>query len=164
MTTIRLNLGQHGELPEDLREWFEEPTLVRLCLESLQSVEAEPAQPPPGSELPCGRPRALLTILLYSYATGRQSSKQIEERSSLDPQLRYLCGNALPSANELRRVRRHDRPYLQCGLSRLFSFAWQQHRASLFLDFANPPPEIFDAAAEQRVNQAVLLDTAALDN
>lgn len=73
---------------------------------------------PAGSEtLGVHRYRALLAALTYSYAMGVFGSKDVELLIEAHAPLRELLGTNLPTANELRRFRRGNRPVLLHCLS-----------------------------------------------
>ena len=80
-------------LPQDLREWLPGDHIVHFILESVESLDLRgfrvnergsgSAQYPPGM---------MLSLLIYSYATGRFSSREIQAASYHDVAVRYLCG------------------------------------------------------------------------
>lgn len=167
--------------PEDLRAWVEEGILVSLVLHAVQSA-VESVEEPIGSTapLPTGSPRAVLSVLIYSYALGILSSEEIAARIPSDPNLRYLSAGARPSWHELRRFRRQWRPWVQKALSNTFQLAWE---IRLWLDATNTHDrtgacDIFPAsdrsaaeraffiteAACERIHRAVMLDSMALDD
>ena len=159
-------------LPEDLREWMDESTLVHLLFEALHPVDPDGLDSAKG--LPLGSPRILQTVLTYSYATGLYSSEEIERRILREVQLRYLAAKSCPSSNDLRRFRRLNRPYLQRSLSRLFLLAWEhltpqslaESDSLLLADQAialESVVRLFELDAQRRIDSAVLADTMALD-
>ena len=84
-------------LPQDLREWLPGDHIVHFILESVESLDLRgfrvnergsgSAQYPPGM---------MLSLLIYSYATGRFSSREIQAASYHDVAVRYLCANHHP--------------------------------------------------------------------
>jgi hypothetical protein len=150
-------------LPEDLRAWVSEAALVSLVFEAVHATGwAQPAslgQAP----LPPGRLRVLLTLLTYSYAIGLYGSDEIESRISLDPQLLYLSARKGVPSNDLRQFRRHHRAALHQTLSALFQLAFEAHDQSPPTRIGSDVKALCSAAAERRINEAVLRDTMTLD-
>ncbi len=151
--------------PDDLRQWIDARTLVSCVLEAVQATVQVPDQALPET-LPLGRPRMLLTILTYSYAVGLLGSDEIAHQIVVDPELGYLSAKSEPTPSELRHFRRYHRAMLQWSLSHLLERAWKA-RPDFSLSKCRDQGLIDRAAgqaAEQRINQAVLTDTMALDN
>jgi hypothetical protein len=132
------------------------------------------------THLPAGQPRVLLTILAYSYAVGLYASEEIENRITTDSGLRYLSAGARPSWHDLRRFRRQNRKMLQGALSQVLQLARQFRLWSIAkrlpIDvescgqiaggYGPEAMEILlaDSAANDRIHQAVLRDSMALDD
>jgi hypothetical protein len=159
--------------PEDLRAWVEEPKLVRLTLEALETVQSSDVQAAENHALPLGLPRVLLTLLTYGYGIGLLSSDQLEAQIPHDPQLLYLAARACPTGSLLRQFRRHHRGLLLQSLSALLQLVWETHATcggmeppaprKIRLDAASTWPTLFERAAQWRIDQAILADTMALD-
>lgn len=161
--------GSFG-LPNDLRSWVNEDSLVRLVFHALHSVQEDANwnQTAGRVRLPAGAPRTFLLLLTYSYAIGLCGSDEIESRVPIDPQLRYLAAKTTPSSGELRQFRRHHRAFVRQCLAQLLRLGCQSHFAFQTLGL-NPEEgmvslDFFEAEAEARIDQAVLADTMALDN
>ncbi len=146
------------ELPDDLRRWISEETLVRLVFEAVHLAQ---------SPLPPGRPRVCLTTLTYSYAIGLYDAQEIEDRIPTDPQLLYLSAKIPLSGNDLRQFRRYHRPWLQRTLGLLLQLACEaRFRTGINSTLVCLPGEmaaLCAEAAEHRIEEAVLRDTMALD-
>ena len=167
-------------LPQDLSAWVGHEVLVHLVLKAVQST-CDLADQKGGlpTRLPIGRPRILLTLLVYSYASGLYASEQIEDRVTSNPVLRYLSAGARPTWHDLRRFRRQHRPLIQAALGRAIQAAWKFGQSPLppasqpGLGFRDALPSIgleeaalasqFSLAAEDRINQAILWDSMVLD-
>jgi len=122
------------------------------------------------------QPRALLAVLIYSYAAGIFSSEAIVEQMHQDTHFRALCGDDYPDWHQLRRFRRLNRPVIQHCLETLL--APVPGRASV-LEQSGPPraperrttpdgsepgsPTAFAQEASHRLNRATRLDSMALD-
>jgi transposase len=80
--------------PEDLREWLPENHLVHFIVEAVEGLDMsgfKVNETGSGSEQ---YPSAMMVMLvLYCYATGRMSSRVIEEATYSDVAARYICGN-----------------------------------------------------------------------
>jgi len=80
-------------LPVDLREWVPADHIVHFILEAVETLSLKgfrvnergtgSEQYPPGMLLP---------LLIYCYATGRFSSREIERATYADVAVRYICG------------------------------------------------------------------------
>lgn len=122
----------------------------------------------------------MLTILTYSYAVGIYASEEIEAAISSDPKLRYLSAGARPGRHDLRRFRRQSKRIIHQALTKVFQSAWEFTLRSVakipHTDFewrdlsrASEHSEtesafLFVQAAEDRIDQAVLWDSMALDD
>lgn len=190
MTTIASLRGRAGEpiprsrgarsnvsLPEDLRGWQAEPVLVQLALQAATEAEfGRPVGRAPGAESPVGTP-ALLTLLVYCYATGRFGSEGIEAAWATDGALRYLTARQSPSAAVLRRFRRNHRAQLEPALNRMLLSCWRLRGAAapvwralsqprLGTSASLPLSALQDQISEEtraRVERAILEDSVAAD-
>jgi transposase len=99
-------------LPPNLREWVPENHLVHFVVDAVEQIDlgaakvnergTGDAQYPPGM---------LLGLLIYSYATGTFSSRQIERNSHDQVAVRYLCGDTHPDHDTIcRKVGCSTRP------------------------------------------------------
>jgi hypothetical protein len=161
------NEGQF-KFPEDLRAWMGERELLKLAFEALHVLEEGSEMSPDAARPEPGAPRVLLTLLTYCYAAGIYSSDEIEAQVPNDPQLAYLCAKTLPLANRLRHFRRYHREFVVKSLSELLQLAWKSHPQNCGpLRAAHDTRQFesfFRRAAEQRVQEAILEDTMALDD
>ena len=97
-------------LPVDLRDWLPESHLVHFVIEAVEGLPLTgfkvnhrgtgDAQYPPGM---------MLSLLIYCYATGRFSSREIEAASHFDVAVRYICGgNTHPDHDTICTFRREN--------------------------------------------------------
>jgi len=162
-------------LPEDLRDWVNEATLIQLISRAVQEIkEGEDPKALPGFW------DLLLGLLTYSYATGTYLSSEIESRLLERPGIADRCaatfGNS-PPEQIIRRFRRIHRASLKQCLVHVFGAAWEmvsspdreycgnyRIRSSPTANFApaHETPD-FDTAAEERIGHAVLLDCITSD-
>ena len=155
-------------LPTDLRDWFSGEELLELVLEAVGGLDfggrrwrvlsaEEGVFPFP----------MLCTLLTYCYATRRFASDDIEAQQSEDPVLRYLCAGTFPQWATLRRFRRAQRGLIGAALSRAFALAWarrpQAGESAAGLTDELVAIEAMAAAAEDRLQRAVLADAGAQD-
>jgi len=98
-------------MPPDLRDWIPADHIVHFLIDAVDRLPAcsfllnhrgtgEDQYPP----------RMMLTLLIYCYATGRFSSRKIEEATYSDVVVRYICGGDLhPDHDTLCTFRRKNR-------------------------------------------------------
>ena len=80
-------------LPPDLREWVPEDHMVHFIIDAVESLDIQGfTVNDRGSGSPQYPPSMMLALLVYSYATGRFSSREIEQSTYYDVAIRYLCG------------------------------------------------------------------------
>jgi len=98
-------------LPPDLREWIPDNHIVHFLVDAvdrLPSVYFSMNRRGTGDEQ--YPPRMMLTLLIYCYATGRFSSRVIEEATHSDVVVRYICGGNLhPDHDTICTFRRKNR-------------------------------------------------------
>ena len=97
-------------LPPDLRDWLPANHIVHFILEAVEEIPESAmhvnwrgsgsAQYPPG---------LMLALLIYSYCTGRFSSREIEAATASEVALRYLCAGHQPDHDPICTFRRENR-------------------------------------------------------
>jgi transposase len=109
---LRGDRDQPYLLPPDLRDWLPEGHLAWFILDVVDQLDLEPflrAYRADGHGHPAYDPKMLLGMLLYAYAIGVRSSRQIERRCREDLAFRVLAGNQLPDHVTVARFRvRHQ--------------------------------------------------------
>jgi transposase len=109
---LRGDRDQPFLLPPDLRDWLPEGHLAWFLLDVVDQVDLAPfyrAHRADGHGHPAYDPKTLLGVLLYAYATGVCSSRQIERRCREDLAFRVLAGNQAPDHVTIARFRvRHQ--------------------------------------------------------
>ncbi len=110
-TFLPYDMGQPWLMPPSLADWLPEDHLARvvdelvehtLDLSQLRASYVEERGAPPYD------PRMMLKLLLYGYATGVCSSREIERRCHVDVGFRYLAANATPDYRSIARFRRRQ--------------------------------------------------------
>ncbi len=101
-------------LPPDLRDWVADDDLALFILEPVEAADTDAAHV---NLRGCGSrqypPSMMLAVLIYCYATGRFSSRQIELATYRDVSVRYLSGNLHPDHDTICKFRRENRPFTQ---------------------------------------------------
>ena len=98
-------------LPPDLRDWIPDKHIVHFLIDAVDRLPAEGFHfNHRGTGEEQYPPRMMLTLLIYCYATGRFSSRVIEEASWSDVIVRYICGGDLhPDHDTICAFRRTNR-------------------------------------------------------
>jgi transposase len=99
-------------LPPDLRDWLPADHLAWFVLDVVDQLDLGPflaAYRADGHGHPAYDPKTLLGVLLYAYAIGVRSSRQVERRCHEDLAFRVLAGNQTPDHVTIARFRvRHE--------------------------------------------------------
>lgn len=96
-------------LPPDLRDWVRRDDLAHFILEALEVSDLSSAtlnvRGTGSSQYP---PAMMLGVLIYSYAKGVFSSRQIEAATYRDVSVRYLAGDTHPDHDTIAKFRREN--------------------------------------------------------
>jgi transposase len=111
-------------LPPDLREWVQQDDLVHFVVEALALLDVSTAsvnhrgtgseQYPPGM---------MLGLLIYSYAQGLFSSRQIERATYQNLSVRYLAANTHPDHDTIAKFRRDNGGLIRSAFVQLLQLA-----------------------------------------
>jgi transposase len=111
-------------LPQDLRDWVPADDLVHFLVDALPLLDLSAArinhrgtgsaQYPPGM---------MLGLLIYSYANGFFSSRQIERATYQNLSVRYLAANTHPDHDTIAAFRRDNGPLLHHTFVQLLQLA-----------------------------------------
>jgi transposase len=99
-------------LPPSLREWLAEDHLAWFVLDAVEVIDlgafyAEYRDD--GWGRAAFDPKVMVALLLYAYAVGERSSRQIERRCREDVAFRVICANRVPDHATVARFRvRHE--------------------------------------------------------
>ncbi len=96
-------------MPPSLEEWLPEDHLGRFVSDLVDDVlDLAPilAGYTEASGAPPYDPRLMLKVLIFGYATGVTSSREIERRCVVDVAFRFLAANAAPDYRSVSRFRR----------------------------------------------------------
>ena len=109
---LRGDRDQPFLLPPDLRDWLPSDHLAWFVGDVVDQVDLAPfyrAHRDDGHGHPAYDPKTLLGVLLYAYAIGVRSSRQIERRCAEDVGFRVLAANQTPDHVTIARFRvRHE--------------------------------------------------------
>jgi transposase len=96
-------------LPVDMRDWVREDDLAHFILEVVGGVDLRRARVNArGSGSEQYPPGMMLAVLIYCYANGIFSSRQIELQSHRNLSVRYLAGNTHPDHDTFCKFRREN--------------------------------------------------------
>jgi transposase len=108
-TFRRYDQNQCFLLPPSLDEWLDEDDEARFVsevVEHLLDLASIYSSYESASGAPPYAPRMMLKLLLYGYATGVTSSREIERRCKRDVAFRWLAANEAPDYRSISRFRR----------------------------------------------------------
>ena len=161
-----------ARVPVDLSDWVGRNGLACLALEAATETGDQALaglfQNDPAA---LTRAKTLLALLTYCYATGTFASQESERRIATDDAVRYLAANSHPRSDDLRVFRRRWKHLIKQCLVTLLILAWRSRSigaADSDCEPATPPVPAellrhFVCDAEQRIHQAVQLDSMDLD-
>jgi transposase len=100
-------------LPPSLREWLPEDHLAWFVVDAVDALDLSAfyaAYREDGWGRAAFDPQMMVALLLYAYAVGERSSRQIERRCREDVAFRVLTANQIPDHATIARFRaRHER-------------------------------------------------------
>lgn len=101
--------------PPDLRDWIPEDHIVHFIIDAVETLDLEEFSI---NKRGCGSaqypPEMMLTLLIYCYATGRFSSREIEQATFFDVAVRYICGgDKHPDHDTINNFRAKNRKAFQ---------------------------------------------------
>src|ERR1700722_7854203 len=111
-------------LPPDLRDWVPADHLVHFVIDAVEQLDVGTARVNDrgtGSEQ--YPPRMLLGLLIYSYATGVFSSRQIERATHENVAVRLLCADTHPDHDTLCAFRRENAALLGACFAQVLELA-----------------------------------------
>jgi transposase len=101
-------------MPPSVREWLPADHLAWYLLDVVERLDLDAfygGYRADGSGRPAHDPGMMVALLLYAYAVGERSSRQIERRCQEDVAFRVIAANRAPDHTTIARFRaRHDRP------------------------------------------------------
>ena len=126
MSTRLVNVDRQTPmlLPPDLRDWVQQDDLVHLIVDGLAVLDLSSARlnsRGTGSEQ--YPPAMMLGLLIYCYANGILSSRQIEKATYQNISVRYLAANTHPDHDTVAKFRRENQPLIRSAFVQLLRLA-----------------------------------------
>jgi transposase len=107
-------------LPPDMKDWVAEDDLAHFILEVVQGVDTSMAKVNErGSGSEQYPPGMLLGVMIYCYATGIFSSRQMEAATKNHVAVRYLAANTHPDHDTLCSFRRENGALLKVAFQQV---------------------------------------------
>lgn len=152
----------------DLRHALGERALIAWCLDAVQ-ILGDRLPHLEGADREEYSPQMLMTLLTYCYAAEIYGSDDIEWACQNDAAVAYLCGNAAPDRDTLRRFRRINRPWIEACL--MWVHARKETGDSAATEATGSPlaklsPQAYAelaVLAHRKLEKAILIDTATSD-
>lgn len=111
-------------LPPDLRQWVPEDHLVHFIMDAVNELDLRGARVNErGSGDEQYPPRMMLGLLIYSYATGIFSSRQIERATYENVAVRLLCADTHPDHDTICTFRKVHRGLLASSFAQVIEMA-----------------------------------------
>jgi len=126
MSTRLINVDRNTPmlLPPDMRDWVREDDLVHFVIDALAILDVSTArlnQRGTGNEQ--YPPNMMLGLLIYCYAQGIFSSRQIERATRQNISVRYLTGNTHPDHDTVAKFRRENAALIRSAFVQLLRLA-----------------------------------------
>jgi hypothetical protein len=158
--------AQTLQIPDDLRQLTDERSLVCRVLEAIHACCPRYGDSPEDAS---SRQKVLRTLVLYCYASGLYSSRDLAFAAVQDPQAVYICAGFEPDWSEIRTFRRQNAPQLQQDLAEVLrSVVIIGDSAPCSPTSVRPPwmdaRDIFLRNAESRLRRAIHEDSMAMDD
>lgn len=111
-------------LPPDVRQWVPPQHLVHFVMDAVAELDLRPARV---NERGTGDaqypPAMMLGLLIYSYATGLFSSRQIERATHENVAVRLLCADTHPDHDTIGAFRRQHKALLERSFAQVLELA-----------------------------------------
>lgn len=153
MNAVVVETDLETRLPLNLAETVGARTLMRMVFEAVDNAGWPQADRPPEN----GAPEPVLrTLVAYCYSCGIFSSLEIESRSQLDCNVRYLSANDHPTWQQLRQFRRANGKRLEETIARVLQAVTEEIGQIV-------PFSLCVVEAARRLQLAIQADSAAMD-
>jgi hypothetical protein len=127
VSTAARSEEERFSLPWDLTQWIDAQTLRGWVDDEIDTLDwSNPELATLLAQNPRFRPRTLLTLLGYAYASGTYESEEISVLGATDPAFREICGKDAPATRALERFRRENRGLLKWVLVQIFKRALRE--------------------------------------
>ena len=128
MSTRLVNIDRDTPmlLPPDLRDWVQDDDLAHFLVDAVALLDVSAAKVNTrGSGSEQYPPAMMLGLLIYSYANGLFSSRQIERATFQNLSVRYLAANTHPDHDTIAKFRRENADLLRSAFVQLLQLARQ---------------------------------------
>ena len=113
-------------MPPDIREWVPEDHLVHFIMDAVSALDLREAKVNDrGTGSRQYPPALMLGLLIYSYATGTFSSRQIERATYENVAVRLLCADLHPDHDSICTFRRTNGDLLRSSFEQVLAMAAQ---------------------------------------
>ena len=111
-------------LPPDLRDWVPSSHLVHFVIDAMDAIDTRSCRVNPrGTGSAQYPPSVLLSLLVYSYATGVFPSRQIERSTHENVAVRLLCADTHPDHDTVCTFRRENAALLKSVFAQILEMA-----------------------------------------
>jgi transposase len=111
-------------LPPSLHDWVPPDHLVHFVIEAVEQLDVRAARVNErGSGSEQYPPATMLSLLVYSYATGTFASRRIEQSTFDNVAVRYLCADTHPDHDTICAFRRENRALLSGAFAQILELA-----------------------------------------
>ena len=116
--------------PVDMRKWLPENHLVHFIIDAISHIELSGFKVNySGSGSEQFPPEMMLSLLIYSYTTGRFGSRTIEAATYTDVALRYICGDtAHPDHSVICQFRKDNKELFEEAFTKVLVLARQMKK------------------------------------
>jgi transposase len=112
MSFLSCDREQAWLMPPSLRDWLPDGHLAWFVLDTIEQIDLGAVYGDyraDGHGRPAHDPRMMVALLLYAYAVGERSSRQVERRCLEDVAFRVIAANRAPDHTTIARFRvRHE--------------------------------------------------------
>jgi transposase len=126
MSTRLVNIDRNTPmlLPPDLRDWVREDDLVHFVIDAVALLDVSAARVNQrGTGCEQYPPGMMLSLLIYSYAQGIFSSRQIERATFQHLSVRYLTADTHPDHDTIAKFRRENAELIRSVFVQLLRLA-----------------------------------------
>jgi hypothetical protein len=147
------------KLPDDLGNWASPDTLLEWITTEVNKLDwGDAAVQDFLRRQPENRPKAMICLLAYAYASGMFGAEEIVNLCYADPVYRRLCEGKAPLAQELFYFRRENRELLKRILYRVFFRAVRERFQLTTILLPRDLEQYLREAAAERLNVARHVD------
>ena len=108
---LPVDRDQPAFLPHNMYDWVPKSHFVWFVIDTIEQLDTSAFWGTKGASRGGRRgyhPQMLLTLLVYAYACGLRSSREIEARCRVDATFRLVCANLVPDHTTICRFRRRN--------------------------------------------------------